>query len=206
MSAICLLLLVSCTTEETIGDPPDVPTLPQATTPDQLMANFKTVYETMDCDCFRDLLMHPDYQTRLQQDTVDEFSLPESFFTYADGLTIQAHLFSGQPIATPGGVLPGISSIDFTTFEQQFAWTRSAPDDPNFPDTLYSSYNVKVEFMRAGGAATTLIVQGIIQVYVTTIEQNGANFYRLIGMVDLTDSKTRAAEGCCFGAVKALYR
>ena len=169
---------------EPVPQPP--PTYAAATSPEILMQNFKAIYENMDYDAFRDLLMDEGYKTMLQQDTVDEFSLPQNFFTYEEELAIQQHIFSSQPIDGPDGPIPGVSSINFTTFEQQADWTQAPPNDPNFPNALYATYNVRFEFMRNGGASTTLLVQGFIQFYLTTIEQNGTTLYRLIGQVDLT--------------------
>ena len=188
--------------EVTLGEPD----YPAATTPDQLMANFRDIYENMDYTAFSDRLMHPDFKIMLQQDTVDEFALPLNYFTYEQELAIQQHIFSGEPVETPYGPVPGVTSISFTTFEQQAAWTVAPPNHPSFPNALYTTYRVRAGFVRNNGASTTLIVQGYIQVYVTEIEQDGETLYRLIGMVDLTDGKAKATENCCWGQVQALYR
>jgi hypothetical protein len=138
----------------------------------------------MDYNNFRDKLMHPDYKTFLQPDTVQEYGLSLDYFTYEDELEIQQNIFSGEPIDTPSGQVPGVSAITFTTFEPQLAWSTAPPNDPNFPNALYAPYNVKFEFERAG--STTLIVQGIIKFYVIEVEEGGNAIYKLYGQVDLT--------------------
>lgn len=167
-------------------DTPPAPALPKAITPAQLMDNFRTIYEAMDFENFRDTLMDEDYRTFLQADTVQQYGLPESFFTYDEEIAIQRNIFSGAPIDTPSGPVPGVSAITFTTYERQSAWTTAPANDPNFPNALYASYNVKFEFERAG--ATTLIVQGIIKFYLTEALDGEVTIYKLIGQVDETQS------------------
>ena len=168
----------------TTTEPPAPEALQDPTEPDILMENFQTAYEDMNIEWFRDL-MHEDYKTMLQQDTVNEYGLPQNFFTYEEEIDIQTNIFSGNPIPTPNGAIPGISSITFTTFERQGIWTTAPANDPNFPNALFATYNVKFEFTRPGG--TTLVVTGFIQFYVIDTQDGDGEWYKLIGQVDLTN-------------------
>ena len=166
-------------------DQPEPQDLEDPIEPDILMDNFQAAYEDMNIDWFRDL-MHEDYKTMLQQDTIEEYSLPQNFFTYEEEMAIQTNIFSSNPIDTgDGGTVPGISSIQFTTFERQGIWTTAPANDPNFPNALFATYNVKFEFTRLAG--TTLVVTGFIQFYVIDIDEGDGEWYQLIGQVDLTN-------------------
>ncbi len=56
--------------------PPPPPVLPFPGSPDVLMANFQTIYETMDFDEYRKI-MHPDFLTILQEETIIDFRMSE---------------------------------------------------------------------------------------------------------------------------------
>jgi hypothetical protein len=163
--------------------------IPFAGTEDQLMANFRTAYEDMDYNIFKDML-HPDYITLLQESTQQEFPDVGPTLDVAEELRIHQRMFAGQPVTDPDGVLvPGISSINFGTYEQQGTWATSPPNDV-IPNARFSLYQVIFEFDRPG--YSTLKVEGQIKFYVAGRDSfhNGANrtYWQMIGQQDLTNS------------------
>jgi len=164
------------------------PELPFPGTPDQLMTNFKTIYENMDIDGYRNLL-HPDYQTILKSSTTQEFPEVGESLDYTEEVRIATNMFSGAPGHDAQGVQTNpISSIAFQDPEQLTSWEMSPPDDP-VPNALSALFNVLFEFNRAGDR--TLQVTGQIKFYITSRDSlyQGANkpYYQMIGQWDLTN-------------------
>ena len=202
LSLLLLLgfLLTGCADDEEPG-PDDPAVVDPPPTPDLLMQAYKTCHEDMD-PAQLDVLLHENFRFILQQDTVNEFDLPDNDFDRTEDLAILQNIFSGDPLTTPGGMVPGVSAISFTTFEQQAAWSTTPANDPNFPSATYATFNVRLEFARPG--ATYLIIQGFLQFYVAEVATTSGSGYQLLGMVDLTNGKS--TENVSLGAVHALYR
>jgi len=192
MGLVCLLLVpVGC-----IFSPKDDPDpgpngetgLPFPGTPDQLMENFKTIYETMDIEGYRNLL-HPDYLTILKPSTTQEFPEVGETLDYTEEVRIATNMFSGAPgHDAQGGLKAPISSIAFQEPEQLTSWEPSPPDDP-IPNAQSALYNVLFEFNRAGDK--TIQVTGQIKFYITARDSlyQGAvkPYYQMIGQWDLTN-------------------
>ncbi len=169
--------------------------LPFPGTPEQLMANFKTIYESMDIEGYRNLL-HPDYQTILKESTVQDFPSVGATLDYTEEVQIAENMFSGAPGHDANGDLTSsISSITFTEPDQVTPWEPATAwpeyfdyDNPNY--TIKSSlFNVLFEFNRAGD--TTLQVTGLIKFFIAeqdSLYQGAVRpYYQMIGQEDLTN-------------------
>jgi hypothetical protein len=207
---LCLVALLVC-----LGgcgdDDPVVPPAPPPgpATPDELMSNFLTIYESMDAAELI-ALMDPGFVTILQQATTADFPELGATLDVQEETRIHERMFSKQDVTDPNGVLvPGIKSIEFQTIARQGAWTVSRPDDP-IPDTECAIYDVVVLFGRGPGYST-LKVQGALKFYVARHESvvGGVThvYYRMAGQVDLTADKFgRAEESTAWGRIKAIFR
>jgi len=181
--------------------------LPFPGSPDQLMENFRTIYETRDVGEYLKL-MHPDFLTILQESTTEEFPDVGTTLDFSEEQHIHKRMFSGQAVTDPqGDLVPGVLSIDFNAFHALDTWQVTPPDDI-FPNTEWAPFEVVILLDR-GQNYSTLKVEGVIKFYVTSevFKQNGLkqNFYQMIGQVDLTGG-FKSTEETNWGSVKALYR
>ncbi len=167
--------------------PPD-PELPFPDTPDQLIANFKTVYTGMDFNAYRDEILSEDYTFVLQAETVEEFELSDNIYEYADELVIAQKMFSGQP--NQDGVV--LSTIEIQSLQPQGGWLDVPANDPYFggyPGARFRNYII-VSYFIAQGGDFRYEVQGNVLFYVTSTEEmhEGALTprYRLLGQLDQT--------------------
>lgn len=214
----CLLLLIAllvwtgCSEEDTnpiIPDnDPNIPdsSLPFPDTPDQLLANFHTIYETMDADEYR-LILDPAFVTLLQPHTINDFPHVGVDLDVTEERRIHDRLFSGESQTGPGGeFIPAISQFSFSRLTKIVDWGPSLPTDP-IPDTLSSLYDVEILADR-GQAYSTLKIEGQIRFYVTTTEGRldgqPRTYYRLVGQLDLTSSG-KGVEEIAWGSLKAYY-
>jgi len=192
-------------------DAPSVPAVedPGPKTPDELMSNFQTIYESMDASELI-ALMDPAFVTILQQTTTAEFPDVGATLDVQEETRIHQRMFSKQDVSDPNGALvPGIRAIEFQTFARQGTWTVSLPSDP-IPDTTCAIYDVVILFGR-GPTHSALKVQGALKFYVIRHESvvGGVTnaYYRMAGQVDLTtDMLGKAGESFSWGTVKALFR
>ncbi len=181
--------------------------LPFPDSPQQVMENFMAAYETQDVVEYL-MIMHPDFQTILQQETMDEFPDVGPTLDRYEEQNIHKHMFSGLTLSDPNGdLVPGISDIAFGVFQQQTPWEDS-PNDDIIPNAMYSLYQVEILLDR-GQTFSTLSVQGMIKFYVVSreFEHEGSirHYFQMIGQVDLTgDGKSE--ETLNWGSVKALFR
>jgi hypothetical protein len=181
--------------------------LPFPGSPDQLMANFRTIYETRGHEEYVKS-MHPDFLTILQESTIQEFPDVGTTLDFAEESRIHERMFSGDVVYDPEGmVVPGVQEIVFQWFRPLDEWSMSPPED-FFPGALWAPYEVAFLFDR-GPYFSTLMVEGIIKFYVTSRDSlhGGVNlqYHQMIGQVDLTDS-IKATEALSWGSFKALYR
>jgi len=182
------------------GESPDDPIIPEVKvpfpgTPEQLMANFRTAYETMDFYDFFVTLPHPDYITILQQSTTDAYPGVGTTLDLNEELRIHQRMFSGEPLTDPdGNFVPSVASISFDKFEQQDSWTTSTePQIPDLGDAAHpvqrSLYNVIFVFDR-GQTFAKLKVEGDIEFFITSRDSmyNGKlqKYYMMRGQKDLT--------------------
>jgi hypothetical protein len=182
------------------------PQLPFPDTPDQLMANFQTIYETMDVDAYLEI-MHPDFLTILQESTTEEFPDVGTTLDVTEESRIHERMFSGEAVTDPNGdFVPGVRNISFAVFRAQGAWAMS-PGSDIIPNAEWAPFDVYVWFDR-GQEFSTLRVDGTIKFYVTSRDSlhqgTTKKYYQMIGQVDLTGFK--AVETTNWGSVKALFR
>ncbi len=207
--AVILLGALGCSEDEKILAPAGEPvsSLPFPGSPDQLMANFKTMYETRDYREF-ELIMAPGFETILQQETIEEFPDVGETLDLTEELRIHDRMFSGNAVTDPNGdLVPGVTSISFWRFTSQGNWADSPPTDI-IPDSEWALYDVEFLLSR-GQTFSTLKVRGNIKFYVTSRDSlhEGMNkpYYQMIGQVDLTNVR-KGVEESSWGTVKAVWR
>ncbi len=168
--------------------PKPAPVLPFPGSPDVLMANFQTIYETMDFEEYRKI-MHPDFLTILQEETIIDFPDVGTTLDVNEELRIHERMFSGDPLEDPNGdFVPGVLGISFNNFRALDAWTLS-PGDDIIPNAEWAPFEVDFLFDR-GQEFSTLKVEGTIKFYVTSRdslhEGTDQQYYQMRGQVDLT--------------------
>lgn len=172
--------------EDTPPVPP--PTLDFPDSPAKLMSNFQTIYEEKNFDWYRDML-HPDYKTVLQQETIDQFPDVGEFLELDEELRIHDRMFSGDDLLDPNDeFVPGVIDISFGKFQPELDWQVSPVDDP-IPNALFAPYDVELLFNRGQGHSQ-ISVKGQIRFYVTSKdslhEGTTKQYYQMVGQVDLT--------------------
>jgi hypothetical protein len=182
--------------------------LPFPGSPEQLMANFRTVYETRDPGEYIKL-MHPDFLTILQDATIQEYPDVGTTLDRYEEQNIHKRMFSGLAVTDPQGELvPGVQDIHFSVFMPLNTWQVTPPDDI-FPNALMAPFEVVIMLDR-GQNYSTMRVEGLIKFYVTSsgFKHNGLKqqFYQMVGQVDLTNSGNKSVEGTSWGSVKAMFR
>lgn len=181
--------------------------LPFPDSPDQLMANFLTIYETMQVyDYLR--TMHPEFETILQPSTMFEFPDVGPTLSRYEEQNVHKRMFSTQAVTDPdGNLVPGVQAIVFDVFEKMAPWEIADPDGM-FPDALWAPYQVSIMWDR-GQSYSTMRVEGIIHFYVVSrdfeYKDEARQFFQMIGQVDLTGN-IKATEESSWGTVKALFR
>ena len=181
--------------------------LPFPDSPQQVMENFVTAYETQDVVEYL-LIMHPDFQTILQQGTMEEFPDVGPTLDRYEEQNIHKRMFSGLALSDPNGdLVVGISDIVFEVFQPLAPW-EDTPNDDIIPNAQAALYEVDVLFDR-GQTFSTLNVEGMIKFYVTSREfeheGNVQQFFQMVGQVDLTGDG-KSTETTNWGSVKALFR
>jgi hypothetical protein len=196
--------------EDNPDDPPPIlpVELPFPGSPDVLMQNFQTIYETRDFDEYQKI-MHPDYLTILQDETIQEFPDVGETLDVNEELRIHQRMFSGDAVTDPNGnLVPGVANISFSRFINLETWAVSPPTDI-IPNAEWALYDVEFLFDR-GSTFSTLKVQGTIKFYVTSRDSmhQGSlrHYYQMIGQVDLTDGSKKSSENHSWGRVKAMFR
>ena len=175
-------------------------------TPEQLMANFQTIYETMDVEEYK-LILDPAFETLLQDATTARFPGVGVTLDVTEENRIHARMFSGEALQDANGnLLPAIWHFSFSQFRALVDWGESLPTDP-IPNTLSALYDVEILVDR-DQLFSALVVRGSIRFYVTAAEGklNGQpkTYYRLVGQLDLTsNNKDVEIEG--WGSLKAWY-
>jgi len=214
---VALIGLVGCGDVDEGGDILLVPE-PQPflfpDTPDKLMQNFRTTYETMNFTEFN-RMTDPAFFTILKESTYAAFPDVGPTLDVQEEIRIHERMFSMQDVTDPlGRLVNGIHAIEFQTFQRQGDWSLSGAGD-QIPNAEYAVYDVVLVFDR-GRLYSGLLVRGAIKFYVSHRDTviNGVNrpYYRMRGQLDLTwDQKIGAAgdkgtESNAWGSVKALFR
>lgn len=184
------VLLAGCIFSPEEGDPPknDVnDDLPFAGSPEQLMLNFKQVYEDRNYDGYL-TVMNEDFRIFLKQETIQEFGLPRDFFEYAEEIQITEKMFSGNP---PSPEVGAITDITFKTMQQITAWDET--ENIDFAGYVESEYEVRFEIMQEtpDGSQKQLNIQGRIKFFLTSeeVEHQGRprQLYTMVGQIDETN-------------------
>ena len=183
----------------------ELPLVPFADSPAQLMDNFEVVYEAMDLEYFGGLL-HADHQFILHESTVRDFPGIGPTFDRAAELRIAERMFSGDPVIDPdGNLIPAISNIDVAVFWPLGGW-QEVPAGQDFAGAQTAVFSTIIMMDRNG--ESTLNAQGSLQFYVTSrdsfYEGSVQQYYEIIGLKDLSDLKS--IETITLGMVKALFR
>ncbi len=169
------------------GGPPPTPPLPFPDSEDQLMANFKTIYEAMDINEYGKIL-DTNYRFKYQPFDVESLNLPGEFHNRDDELGIMRNIFSQNAIVNSQGQRQeAITEITVRVLDPVSIWEDST--DPDFPDSRKRLYTVNLEFKRPED--TTIIVQGSQEFYVSSRDSlhNGIPklYWQLVGQIDLTE-------------------
>lgn len=168
-------------------DPDDVVTLPFPGSPEQLMANFQTVYEERDYDGYLEVL-DSEFRIFLRPETIEEFDLPRGFFEYAEEIVITEKMFSGNP---PSESVGAITNIDFVTLRQIDTWVVT--QNLEFPGALESQFDVDFRIMQSTtDGEKQLNIKGQITFFLSSeqVEHQGRprTKYRMVGQIDETDA------------------
>lgn len=204
-----LTLTAGCADDNPDPRLPPASVLPFPGTPDQLVRNFKTFYETMDADEVG-TLFYPDFRFFLQESTIQAFPELGTHLDFEEEQGIHLGMFSGQSGRDADGQLTNpISSIHVDFPVQVTEWGPSLPADP-LPGVTSALFDVLMEFNRTG--APIIKVQGAVKFYIAardSLHEGAARtHYRFLGMGDFTeDSKSPIDnEDAAYGAVQALFR
>jgi len=178
---------------------------PLAETSDSLVEILVATHEARDLMGYLDLL-HPQYRFVVQDQTVEEFGLPDNLFELAEEQLIAWRLFREQPGSN--GLV--IAEIAFDHVQPQGVWQPVAPDDPDFgdvPGTLQRTYDVRFRLLIQG-QYLQFIVDGLVIVYAAPVEiqQGGTTttIYQLLGQRDFTGSAK--TESMSWSRLKAFYQ
>ena len=204
-----LLMSGGCSEEDPVIVDTWSSSLPFPATEDQLMSNFRQLYEEMDIDEYLGML-DPEFRIYLKQSTIDENGLPGDYLEYVEDILSTRNLFSGD---APNLATPGVNRIIFSTLTGIESWVDT--EDPRFPGARQRVYNVHFVFEQGSGTTRRdMTVAGRIDFYVIpqTVRYQGRDqtMYRLVGQVDDTNDKAgdplaKPNEDTSWGVVKVLF-
>lgn len=206
---LALLMSGGCSEEDPVIIDPWPSSLPFPASEDQLMANFRYLYEDMDIDEYLGML-DPEFRIYLKLSTIDDNNLPLAYLDRgADSLSTW-NLFSGD---APNPVTLGVNRIIFSTLTGIESWVDT--EDSRFPGARQRVYNVHFVFEQGSGTTRRdMTVSGRIDFYVIpqTVRYQGRDqtMYRLVGQVDDTNDKAgdplaKPNEDTSWGQVKVLF-
>ncbi len=137
-------------------------------------------------------MLHPTYQTILQQETIDQFPDVGETLDLSEELRIHERMFRGEDLTDPDGELvPGVINISFEEFRQLDDW-HEVPVGSEIVGDLFAPYQVDFLFDR-GQEHTQISVKGQINFYVIAVdslhEGSVRDYYQMVGQVDLTNAK-----------------
>jgi hypothetical protein len=153
--------------------PPPPPECTTATSPDEAMQVFRTVYAGRSLECYRELLSE-------EYLFIDQAG---GFDNYDEEIRIANKMFNG--LEGENNFI--ISDITIDRLEPQGVWTQTPENDPNFggfPQSQYRNYLVDFKF-SISGQNLILRVQGPVLYYVLD-EGGDSPDFKILGMVDAT--------------------
>lgn len=204
-----LVFVIAGCGEDEVGSPPPPPepVAPFAGSPAQLMSNFQTAYEDQNIEAFK-VMMHPDFEMILQQETIDQFPDVGETLDYTEEMRIAERMFSGEDLTDPNGqFIPGVQDITFGKLQPGLDW-QLVPAGQPFAGSLFAPYTIEILFDRGQGHSY-LNIQGQIRFHVAArdslYEGEVQDYYEMVGQVDLT-TIYKSSEKSSWGGVKAVYR
>lgn len=188
-------LVAGCSAEGTPAPPLDPSAGPA--TPDLLVQDFQTIYESMSASRYARLL-DPAFVMPLQARTAADYPDLGPAIELAEALRIHQRLFLQQEVTDPDQQpVRAVQTIAFPAFMKQGEWTAAAPGSA-YPGTVNALYEI-IMVVDRGSAPSTLKVQGALQFHVvqrdTVVNGASAAYCRLQAITDLTyDTKLAAGE------------
>jgi hypothetical protein len=188
--------------------PPTPPPFPG--TPDQLLANWKDAYASMDFNHYR-AVIHPDFTFIFSQVDIIEGLFPTVPLTRAGELAIAERMFSGRPGQSPGYGHPisPISSIQFTQWAAVDAdWLPTVAGEPGYPACVKRVYDVRAEFYKIDTGRMTVLGQQ--QFFVafrdSVVSGQTLQYHELRGWRDYSGGNLKSDESETWGGIKACWQ
>jgi hypothetical protein len=202
-----MMILAGCSDDDPVKVVPDPEPPIGPESPNELMAQFQTAYESIDLENYLALL-DPEFLMLLQESTIIDFPDVGETLDFTNEERIHQRMFSGDQLEDPdGNFVPGMSAIAFLVFRALADWVPNEDAD-QFPGTVWAPFELVLLFDR-GQEFSTLKVDGIVKIYARAheAEVDGTTiaYYLMAGMVDLTGNG-KGTESGPWGSVKALYR
>lgn len=173
------------------------PQYPEATTPDQLMENFKNCYDAMDYSTYADKILHPEFKFVFAADTPEAIAGPTGYLDHDQELQTTQNMFEGHTGTDPvtGQVKDPVQDVQFTSLIKSATdWEAVPSNDPYFPDSLKALYDVDISFVLEGGLNQFRVQsQQLFFVKAVQVQQSDGtlkDIYKLIGQQDF-DSGAR---------------
>ncbi|MBK7671679.1 MAG: hypothetical protein IPJ24_09815 [bacterium] len=194
LPALVLAALLAGCSAESDPAPPAVPPVGPVT-PDRLVQDFQTVYETMSAEEHARLL-DAAFIMPLQSRAMATFPDLGPAIELAEALRIHERLFSQQDVVDPDQqAVEAVQAIAFQTFERRGDWAEAIQGSA-YPGTVNALFDVIMLFDR-GGLPSMLKVQGTLQFHVarrdTVVNGVSGTYCRLRAISDLTDDTKLAA-------------
>lgn len=173
------------------GNPNVLPTYPFPATQDLLMANFKTAYDNMNIEEYRNVL-HTAFKFKFAEGSDVE---PSGYYTREEDLQTTTRMFNGEQGLDPIGLIkPGVRDIEFRQLERLSPEWEVVPEgDPDFAGATRALYDVTIVFNLSDDGNSTITVDSQQIFYampVAEVQEDSSTRlrYYLYGQTDL-DSK-----------------
>ncbi len=174
--------------------------------PDQLMANLRTVFDNQVVSLIDDLLA-ADHVTYL--DSTATFAYPAMGGTLAreDELAALGRIFSGDDVTDPEGeIIPGVGLISVTSLVKQGDWSVATGED-RVPGAQHATFNLNVFVHRWSG--DDLTVDGSVDFYAVArdslVDGEVRDYWQLIAQDDFGPT-TPGTGALSWSGFKAMYR
>ncbi len=186
---VAFLGLVACSDDDPAAPNPGVdhPELPFPTTPDSLVALYRTALAEMDT-LYYPALLAPDFRYNFSPVDTALNHLTTDFMTRSEALQAADNMFDGVSVQNSlGQIFPAVARIQVFEFAAQGPWEIAGPDAP-FPDTEVCRHFVRIHLERDFGLPTLSII-GNLDVYARAVERTDnqgttRTGYQMAGLVD----------------------